>query len=107
MEDRNGCTGRSIWLGFTESEVKQRPTSIDPDDLRIFELTAVPLRRLLCSRQSLAMRFRAESRATGYEDSAEQCDQQSDSESRPKQQAQRPAAGYSIRFTVYHQGHYR
>lgn len=107
MHDRNGCVGRNAWLGFAKNEVQERSTRIDPDGLRVLELTVMPLRRLLCPRQSLALRFRAESRATGVDGSADQRDQQRESDTRPQHRAQRPAAGCGIRLPCWQWGSWR
>jgi len=58
--------------------MQQRTGSIDPDGLWIIELTVMPLRRLLCSHQTLTSRY-----------------------SSPQQQAQCAAAGRNIRLTCW------
>src|ERR1700722_5828262 len=92
MYDLNGYVGRGGRFGFAEKEVKHRTASIDPNGLRIFELTVMPLRGLPCSRQALALWFRAERRAAGDEDRAKQHDQQRERDTRPEQRARCAAA---------------
>ena len=91
MHDWNGCIGRGSWFGFTENEVEHRTTRIDPNSLRILKVSVMPLRRLLCSDQSLTLRLCTEGGTGGEEDDSEQRDQQRECDTCPEQQGQRPA----------------
>src|SRR5580704_13524073 len=102
MHDLNGGVGRGGRFGFTENEMKHGTTSVDPNGLRIFELTLMPLRRLLRTCQSLPLRFCAERSASGDEDGAEQHDQQRERDTCPEQQTRSAAAGCSINLTWRH-----